>query len=107
VKISLCANETSFLRINKINSKVVIYNFFDIKLTVSVEELVSRLRYINVIMGYYWLLTLCKGASVDAADFFNVRKKVVNVILWGVHFGPIIEETSRTLSRFYLNSEFK
>jgi len=49
---------------------------------------------------------LCRGASIDAANFFNVREKVVNVILGGVHFVLIIGKSSRTLWRFYLNIDF-
>jgi len=46
-----------------------------------VEELVSRLRCST----FLWTIidTLYRGASIDAADFFNIPKKVVNVIVGG------------------------
>jgi len=54
----------------------------------SVEELVSRLRsspvYSNIIMVCFLTIdSLCRGASIDAAYFFNIPKNVQNVILGG------------------------
>jgi len=54
----------------------------------SVEELVSRLLcsplYSNIIMDYYWLLTLSVGGPrLTWPIFLNIPKKVVNVILQG------------------------
>jgi len=58
------------------------------RVCVCVEELVSRLRssplYSNIIMGCFLTIdSLCRGASIEAADFFNIRKKIQNVILGG------------------------
>jgi len=57
-------------------------------LLLCVEELVSRLRsspvYSNI-RGYFWLLTLSIGGLDWRGIFFNIPKKVVNVILGLAH----------------------
>ena len=47
-----------------------------------VEELVSRLRC-STFFQFFIIDTLYRGASIDAAYFFNIPKNILNVILGG------------------------
>ena len=50
--------------------------------------------------------TLCRGALIDAAYFFNIRENILNVIL-GANFGPVIGGHPCTLSMFFTTRYFQ
>ena len=46
--------------------------------------------------------SLCREASIDTANFFNIRKKYPKRHLRGMTFGPVIGETpAHTVNVFY------
>ena len=49
--------------------------------------------------------TLYRGASIDAAYFFNIRKNIQDVILGGELWPTYMGDPMHTVS-FFLNSDF-